>query len=173
MRRAPAAGWAGSNSRVSWFRGGVALPEKFSLKAGGPAGGGPALVVGLLDGSGLRLMEALRLRVKDRGLERRELTVRVGKGSNDRLTVLPQSLVPALQEHRLGGRRRHHLDPSVVQKAVKRAVLEAGVTKAAKLPHLPPFIRDTSAGTGPGHPHHPGATRPQGWEHHHDLHACA
>ena len=88
------------------------------------------MVVGLLDGSGLRLMEALRLRVKDRDLERRELTVRVGKGSNDRLTVLPQNLVPALQEHRLGGRRQHHLDPSVVQKAVKRAVLEAGVTKA-------------------------------------------
>ena len=87
-------------------------------------------MVGLLDGSGLRLMEALRLRVKEQDLERRELTERVGKGSNDRLPVLPQSLVPALQEHRLGGRSRHHLDPSVVQKAVKRAVLEAGVTKA-------------------------------------------
>ncbi|MCX5945578.1 MAG: hypothetical protein NTZ53_09850 [Cyanobacteria bacterium] len=87
------------------------------------------MVVGLLDGSGLRLMEglplmaALRLRVKDLDRERRELTVRDGLRSNDRLTVLPQSLMPALQEHVLGGRRRHHLDPSVVQKAVKRAVL--------------------------------------------------
>ncbi len=86
-------------------------------------------MVGLLDGSGLRLTEALRLRVKDLGLEPRALTVRGGKGSNDRLTLLQQNLVPALQEHRLGGRSRHHLDPSMVQKAVKRAVLEAGVTK--------------------------------------------
>jgi hypothetical protein len=40
-------------------------------------------------------------------------------------------------------------------------------------PHRPPFVRDTPAGARPGHPHHPGATRPQGCEHHHDLHACA
>ena len=61
--------------------------------------GEPALVVGLLYGSGLRLMEALRLRVKDLDFQRRELTVRDGKGGKDRLTLLPQSLVPALQEH--------------------------------------------------------------------------
>jgi len=115
-------------------------------------------------------MEALRLRVKDLDVERRELTVRDGKGGKDRLTLLPQSLVPALQEHLLqvrnihqsdlnagwgrvlmpyalerkypnasrewgwhwvflqqkrwrdpatGHQGRHHLDPSVVQKAVK------------------------------------------------------
>lgn len=144
--------------------------------------GEPALVVGLLYGSGLRLMEALRLRVKDLDVERRELTVRDGKGGKDRLTLLPQSLVPALQEHLLqvrsihrndlnagwgrvlmpyalerkypnasrewgwqwvfpqqkrwrdpetGHQGRHHLDPSVVQKAVKRAVAAAGVSKAA------------------------------------------
>ncbi len=130
--------------------------------------GEPALVVGLLYGSGLRLMEALRLRVKELDFERR--------------TLLPQSLVAGLQEHLLKVRRlhqadlaagwgrvlmpyalarkypnaerewawqwvfpqqnrwhdrasgtqgRHHLDPSVVQKAVKRAVAESGVTKAA------------------------------------------
>ena len=72
--------------------------------------GEPALVVGLLYGSGLRLMEALRLRVKDLDLERRELTVRDGKGGKDRLTVLPQSLVPALQEHLLGVRSLHRSD---------------------------------------------------------------
>jgi len=144
--------------------------------------GEPALVVGLLYGSGLRLMEALRLRVKDLDLLRREITVRDGKGGKDRLTVLPQSLVPALREHlsrvrslhqsdlaagwgrvlmpfalarkypnascewawqwvfpqqnrwrdrASGNQGRHHLDPSVVQKAVKRAVMEAGVTKQA------------------------------------------
>ena len=45
--------------------------------------------------------------------------------------------------------------------------------EGGQLPHLPPYVRDTPAGTGPAHPHHPGATRPQGWDHHHDLHACA
>ena len=53
--------------------------------------GEAALVVGLLYGSGLRLMEALRLRVKDLDAQRRELTVRDGKGGKDRLTVRPQS----------------------------------------------------------------------------------
>ncbi|MCT0217890.1 integron integrase [Synechococcus sp. CS-1329] len=144
--------------------------------------GEPALVVGLLYGSGLRLMEALRLRVKELDFERRELTVRDGKGGKDRRTLLPQSLAAELQEHLLKVRRlhqadlaagwgrvlmpyalarkypnaerewawqwvfpqqnrwhdrasgaqgRHHIDPSVVQKAVKRAVTESGVTKAA------------------------------------------
>lgn len=54
--------------------------------------GEPALVVGLLYGGGLRLMEALRLRVKDLDVQRRELTMRAGKGGMDRLTLLPQSL---------------------------------------------------------------------------------
>jgi integrase len=133
--------------------------------------GEPALVVGLLYGSGLRLKEALRLRVKELDFERRELTVRDGKGGKDRRTLLPQSLVAGMQEHLLKVRRlhqadlaagwgrvlmpyalarkypnaerewawqwvfpqqnrwldrasgtqsRHHLDPSVVQKALKR-----------------------------------------------------
>jgi integron integrase len=117
--------------------------------------GEAALVVGLLYGSGLRLMEALRQRD--------------GKGGKDRLTLLPQSLVPGLQDHLVNVRQLHRgdleagwgrvvmpyalarkypnadrewawqwvfpqqnrLDPSVVQKAVKRAVAEAGLTKAA------------------------------------------
>ena len=144
--------------------------------------GSPALVVGLLYGSGLRLMEALRLRVKDIDIGRRELCVRDGKGGKDRLTLLPQSLIPALEQHLIDVRQvhqrdlevgwgrvlmpyalgrkypnaerewgwqwvfpqqhrwtdtsngcqgRHHLDPSVVQKSVKRAVAAAGITKAA------------------------------------------
>ena len=47
------------------------------------------LVVGLLYGSGLRLSEALEVRVKDLDLERRELMVRNGKGGKDRVTVIP------------------------------------------------------------------------------------
>ena len=144
--------------------------------------GEAALVVGLLYGSGLRLMEALRLLVKDLDFPRRELMVRDGKGRKDRLTQLPQSLVPQLQEPLLkvrqlhqgdlaagwgrvlmpyalarkypkadrewawqwvfpqqncwhdrasGTQSRHHIDPSLLQRAVKRAVSEVGLTKAA------------------------------------------
>ena len=129
--------------------------------------GDPALVVGLLYGSGLRLMEALRLRGKDTNFQRRQPTVRDGKGGKDRLTLLPQSLLGDLaagwgrvlmtdalarkdpkasrewawqwvfpqqkrwHDRNAGTQGRHHLDPSVVQKAVKRAVTEAGVTTAA------------------------------------------
>jgi integron integrase len=57
------------------------------------------LVVGLLYGSGLRLSEALEIRVKDLDLERRELTVRNGKGGKDRVTVIPAELVAPLRSH--------------------------------------------------------------------------
>lgn len=61
---------------------------------------GPArLVAGLLYGSGLRLMEALTLRVKDVDLERREIRLRAGKGGVDRVTVLPELLVEPLRRH--------------------------------------------------------------------------
>jgi integron integrase len=141
-----------------------------------------ALVAGLLYGSGLRLMEALRLRVQDIDFERRELTVRDGKGGKDRRTLLPcrqgEPLRGHLEEvrrlHRAdvaagwgrvllphalarkypnapvewgwqwvfpqhnrwcdpatGEQGRHHLDPSMIQKAVRRAVLAAGISKPA------------------------------------------
>jgi integron integrase len=144
--------------------------------------GDPALVVGLLYGSGLRLMEALRLRVQDLDFERRELTVRNGKGGKDRRTLFPVTQFEALRQHlqtvremhqqdlaagwgsvilphalakkyrraerewgwqwvfpqrnrwkdsASGKEGRHHLDPSVVQKAVKQAVQRAGLTKPA------------------------------------------
>ena len=50
----------------------------------------PWLVAALLYGGGLRLLEALRLRVKDIDLDRREIPVRRGKGQKDRRTVLPE-----------------------------------------------------------------------------------
>jgi integrase len=59
----------------------------------------PQIVVKLLYGSGLRLMEALRLRGKDLDFEMKQLTVRDGKGSKDRYTVLPEAVIPPLQEH--------------------------------------------------------------------------
>lgn len=61
--------------------------------ASGPQG----LLLQLLYGSGLRLMEGLRLRVKDLDLERLELTVREGKGNKDRVTMIPATLVEPLQ----------------------------------------------------------------------------
>jgi site-specific recombinase XerD len=51
------------------------------------------LVAALLYGTGLRLLEGLRLRVKDVDFERRELLVRSGKGGKDRVTVLPENLM--------------------------------------------------------------------------------
>ena len=57
------------------------------------------LVANLLYGAGLRLLEALRLRVKDIDFARGELLVRDGKGQKDRVTMLPQRLILPLQEH--------------------------------------------------------------------------
>jgi len=144
--------------------------------------GAEALVAQLLYGGGLRLMEALRLRIKDVDLEQRCITVRCGKGDKDRRTVLPSSLVDPLKRHMKEvqhqhqtdlaagwgavelphalerkyrnaarewgwqwlfpqGRRwrdprqniegRHHLDPSLVQRAVRAAVQAAGNSKPA------------------------------------------
>jgi integron integrase len=61
--------------------------------------GTPWLVANLLYGGGLRLMEAMRLRVKDLALERGELIVRMGKGGKDRVTMLPAALNNSLSAH--------------------------------------------------------------------------
>jgi integron integrase len=145
-------------------------------------GGEPRLVATLLYGSGLRLMEALRLRVKDLDVSRNEILVRDGKGQKDRVTMLPAALKPELAAHlktvrarhdaelargagdvhlpdairikypgaakswpwqyvfpagresadpRSGAVRRHHLPETAVQRAVKRAVADAGIAKPA------------------------------------------
>jgi integron integrase len=57
------------------------------------------LMAELMYGSGLRLMELLRLRVHHLDLERRQLRVIGGKGDKDRVTVLPERLAPALEAH--------------------------------------------------------------------------
>ena len=56
------------------------------------------LMASLLYGSGLRLMECVRLRVKDIDFDMAQITVRDGKGEKDRVTLLPQSLAPSLRE---------------------------------------------------------------------------
>jgi len=136
------------------------------------------LIAAILYGTGLRLLEALRLRVKDIDFVTRIILVREGKGDVDRRTMLPRPVIEPLHEHLIGVRRlheadleaglgevwlphalgrkypnagkewgwqyafpasyrstdprsgiirRHHLDESTVQKAVRRAVLGAGV----------------------------------------------
>ena len=61
--------------------------------------GSVRLLAMLMYGSGLRLMEAVTLRVKDVDLESRAVTVRSGKGGKDRVTMLAESLVAPLREH--------------------------------------------------------------------------
>jgi integron integrase len=57
------------------------------------------LMASLLYGAGLRLMECVRLRVKDVDFAYHQITVRDGKGQQDRVTILPQSVDEALQRH--------------------------------------------------------------------------
>jgi integron integrase len=138
------------------------------------------LMAQLLYGAGLRVMECVRLRVKDVDFELNEIVVREGKGAKDRVTMLPQRLIPELQAHMSRVRmihqqdldagygevylpyalavkypgaakawgwqyifpsnrlsedprahvvRRHHLDPSTLQRAVKKAARLAGIHK--------------------------------------------
>jgi integrase len=61
--------------------------------------GTPRLVCALLYGAGLRLLECLRLRVKDVDFQRHEITVRDGKGGKDRVTMLPATVKAPLQAH--------------------------------------------------------------------------
>ena len=58
-----------------------------------------ALMAGLMYGGGLRLMECVRLRVKDIDFGRNQIMVRDGKGQKDRVTMLPERFVAPLQEH--------------------------------------------------------------------------
>jgi integron integrase len=58
-----------------------------------------ALIASLLYGGGMRLMEAVRLRVKDVDFSRREIVVREGKGFKDRVTMLPEAVLAPLKAH--------------------------------------------------------------------------
>jgi integron integrase len=142
---------------------------------------GPVLLVcQLLYGSGLRLNEALNLRVKDIDFDRREIVIREGKGGKDRITMLPDAATAPLRvqlswrkklhekdlaaglgrapmpfalarkypkgdqqwpwqwvfpaashylDEATNTLHRHHLHPSVVQKAVREAASRAGIPK--------------------------------------------
>ncbi len=68
------------------------------------------LISSLLYGSGMRIMECLRLRVKDVDFKRREILIRDGKGFKDRVTMLPGSLAASLETHLLKVRGLHEAD---------------------------------------------------------------
>lgn len=72
--------------------------------------GTTGLIVQLLYGTGMRIMECLRLRIKDIDFERGEIVVREGKGAKDRVTLLPQKLVSPLREHLARVRLLHSQD---------------------------------------------------------------
>lgn len=102
------------------------------------------LVAKLLYGSGLRIMEAIRLRVKDIDYQMKQLTVREGKGAVYLPYALARKYPTTAQEWgwqyffpagnlavdpRSGVTRRHHVDPSVINKTIKVAVRRASLTK--------------------------------------------
>jgi integrase len=72
--------------------------------------GVPRIVATLFYGAGLRLQECLELRVKDLDFERREITVRQGKGQKDRRVMQPDALREMLERHLEEVRRLHHAD---------------------------------------------------------------
>lgn len=76
----------------------------------GQMSGTPRVVAGLMYGSGLRLMEALRLRIKDVDFGYRQVLVRDGKGRKDRVAPLPDRLRPALEAARERALRLHRED---------------------------------------------------------------
>ena len=73
-------------------------------------GGTAQLVAKLLYGSGLRIMEAVRLRVKDLDVSMKQLTVRAGKGDKDRYTTFPATLTPLIQNHLARVKTLHQQD---------------------------------------------------------------
>ena len=86
----------------------------------------------LLYGTGMRLLECLRLRVKDVDFGRNEIVIHDGKGFKDRVTVLPESLKPALQLHLERVRAKHQKD---LAEGFGRVSLPHAL--ARKYPHAP------------------------------------
>ncbi|TAN06042.1 MAG: integron integrase [Rhodanobacteraceae bacterium] len=86
----------------------LSQPEVLRLLAA--MDGRPWLLASLLYGTGMRLMECLRLRVKDADFTRNEITIRDGKGGKDRRTMLPRSLVEPLQREIERARTLHQHD---------------------------------------------------------------
>lgn len=93
---------------------GQRLPEVLSRAEAqallGQLAGTNSLIARLLYGTGLRLLEGLRLRIKDLDFARAQIIVRGGKGDKDRVTMLPEALRGELQAHLLRVREQHERD---------------------------------------------------------------
>lgn len=117
------------------------------------------LMASLLYGAGLRLMECVRLRVKDVDFVRREIVVRRGKGGKDRRTMLPAMAVEALQDQLAGARRVHERDlaagygevwlPGALARKYPQAAKEWGWQYV-----FPASVRSTDPRSGRMHRHH-------------------
>ena len=86
------------------------MTREESLKLIGAMRGTHQLIAKLMYGSGLRVMECIRLRVKDIDFAMNQIVVRDGKGKKDRITVLPEGVKPALKEHLVYVKRLHQSD---------------------------------------------------------------
>ena len=87
-----------------------------------------ALLARLLYGTGMRLMEGMRLRIKDVDFVRLVIIVRDAKGGKDRVVMLPRSLLPQLRQQMLAARAQWEVD-RLAQRALKKAVAMAGIHK--------------------------------------------
>ena len=96
----------------------VVLTPEESRRVLGHLSGTHHLMASLLYGAGLRLMECVRLRVKDVDFDYRQITVRDGKGEKDRRTVLPEPLVEPLQRNLAKTKLQHEEDVQAGRGAV-------------------------------------------------------
>ena len=88
----------------------VVLTREEAKAVLGALDGDKWLMASLMYGSGLRLMECLRLRILDLEFTRGEIVVRDGKGGKDRVTMLPRTLASALGAHLAAARAVHRFD---------------------------------------------------------------
>ena len=88
----------------------VVLSKKEVSKVFSNLEGTIKIIVSLLYGSGLRLAEALKLRIKDIDFDYKQILVRDGKGEKDRHTILPDSVIPELKKHLNGVYLKHKED---------------------------------------------------------------
>jgi integron integrase len=117
------------------------------------------LVASLLYGTGMRLLEGVRLRVKDIEFARREIIVREGKGNKDRVTVLPENLILPLQAHLQKVKALHERDLDAgFGEVYLPSALAVKYPKAAKAWGwqfvFPSTVRSTDPRTGIERRHH-------------------
>jgi integron integrase len=118
------------------------------------------LVASLLYGAGMRLLEALRLRVKDIEFERREIIVREAKGNKDRVTMLPENLLLPLKDQLSKVKQIHEKDLAAgfgevyLPEALARKYPKAGKAWGWQYVFPSPVLSDDPRGSGKKRRHH-------------------